>query len=210
MNKTLGIIIPYFMITAQCRDAFENLFNQVKQQLTEDMILYIYEDGQISDWLTKEKQDNIIIVSCNENKGVSYARNQGIDYLIDKVKYILFLDSDDRLDDDYLQTMLKHCKKNNYEIVESCFYVKDVKAEFNPNLVRCGVAGSAIQTKIIKEHRFDEKLQIGEDTKFMKEICDLSKYKKILANTNYYYQLGLNEFSLTMKYASKIISIYRN
>ena len=205
-KKILGIAIPYYMNVIQCEEHFKKLMEQINKQLTDDMIVFIYEDGQISDWLSEYKCNNIITNYELENKGVSYARNQCLEYLIDKVDYILFLDADDRLDNNYLKTMCKYCKNNEYEIYESGFYVKDTKTQFSPKLVRCGVAGSAIQTKIIGDTRFDEKLQIGEDTKFMKQVCDLSKYKKCYVPTNYYYQLGINEYSLTMNYANKKIN----
>lgn len=209
-KKTLGIAIPYFMITEQCKDAFQSLMKKINEQITNEIIVFIYEDGQISDWLQEYKKDNIIIVSCNINRGVSYARNTCINYLIDKVNYILFLDSDDNIDNDYLQKMLESCKENKYEIYESGFYVKDMITTFNSNLRRCGVAGSAIKTNIIKGHRFDENLQIGEDTKFMKNVFDLDKHKKQYVDTFYYYQLGINQDSLTMRYANKVIDKTRN
>ena len=210
-KKTLGIAIPYWKNTIQCEEQFKKLMEKINQQLTDDMIVYIYEDGQYSEWLSEydNTSDNDICVVFNlYNHGVSYARNQCLFFLTEfvDVDYILFLDSDDTIDDDYLQTMCEYCKKNEYEIYESGFYVKDVLTQFSPTLVRCGVVGSAIKTDIIGDTKFDEHLQIGEDTKFMKEVCDLSKYKKCFVPTYYHYQLGINEYSLTMNYANKIIS----
>lgn len=210
MNKTLGVAIPCFINTAQCKDAFKNLMEQLNSQITDDIILYIYEDGQESEWLQQYKNNNIIIEGNLVNKGVSYARNKGIDYLIDKVDYILFMDCDDRLDDNYLQKMLESCKENKYEIYESGFYINNSKTDFNVNVKRCGVCGSAIQTKIIKNNRFDEQLQIGEDTKFINNVFDLDKHKKQYVDTFYYYQLGINQDSLTMRYSNKVIDKTRN
>lgn len=204
-KKTLGIAIPYRMTIIQCEEPFKKLMQQVKEQLNEDMLVYVYEDGQYSSWLDEYAKGNIKIVSDLINYGVSYARNKCLDYLLDKVNYILFLDADDKLDDDYLEKMYKECKRAKYKIIESGFYVRENKAEFNANVVRCGVVGSAIKSSIIGNVRFDENLQIGEDTKFMKQVCDLNKYTKKYVDTNYYYQLGINEMSLTMMYANKII-----
>ena len=206
-KKTLGIIIPYYKNSEECEIAFKNLMEKISSQLTNDMILYIYEDGQYSEWLDDKKYDrpNIRHSGMKTNKGVSRARNVGIDYLIDKVNYILFIDSDDMIEDNYLQKMCEYCADNTHEIIESTFLVKDTITEFNRNFVRCGVAGSAIQTKIIGDIRFDEKLQIGEDTKFMHEVCDLTKYRKKHAPTKYIYQLGINNNSLTMLHSRKEI-----
>ena len=202
----LGIAIPYYCNSLECEINFKRLMEELNKQLTNDMILYVFEDGQVSEWLLEYKQkDNIMITGSLENKGVSYARNKAIDYLIDKTKYILFIDSDDIVENNYLQKMWEYCADNTHEIIESTFLINGNLAQFNRNLIRSGVAGSALQTKIIGDIRFDETLEIGEDTKFMNEVCDLTKYRKKHAPTQYIYQLGLNGNSLTMRYSRKEI-----
>ena len=199
-KKTLGIIIPYYKNSEECEIAFKRLMETLNKQLTNDMIMYIYEDGQFSEWLEPYRLFINIVVKGDDkvNKGVSYARNQGIDYLIDKVNYILWLDSDDMVEDNYLKVMYEYCADMTHEIVESTIVIKDQIAKYDPKLIRCGVAGSALQTKIIGNIRFDESLQIGEDTKFMHDVIDLTKYRKRHAPTKYFYQLGINNNSLTM------------
>ena len=123
--------------------------------------------------------------------------------------YILFLDSGDEIADDYLKVMHEYCADNSHEVVESLFSINGNDAQYNPKILRCGVAGSAIKTEIIGKKRFDEKLQIGEDTKFMMDVVDLSKHRKKLAKTKYTYLLGTNEQSLTMRFYKKIIGKYR-
>jgi len=200
----MGIIIPYYYNSTECETAFKRLMSELDKQLTNDMILYVYEDGQTSDWLKEYAKDNVI-KSSKRNKGVSYARNQGIDYLIDKVKYILFIDSDDIVENNYLPKMCEYCADNTHEIIESTFLINGQQATFDRNVVRSGVAGSALQTRIIGDIRFEENLQIGEDTNFMHNVVDLSKQRKKHAPTQYIYQLGLNNESLTKKFERKEI-----
>lgn len=199
-RKLLGILIPYYKNSQACEDAFKELMHQIDMQLNGDMLLYIYEDGQESEWLKEYNSFNVKIVSNKVNKGVSYARNQGLEYLLDKVEYILFLDSDDRLSDDYLDIMYKYCADRTHEFVESSFNINGVLAQYDSKLVRSSPAGTAIKVEVIGNTRFDEKLQIGEDTNFIHDICDLTLYRKRHAPTCYYYQLGRNYDSLTMKH----------
>lgn len=200
MNKlVLGILIPYFKNSEECEETFRHLMIKLSQQITDKMILYVYEDGQKSDWLLEYKQENIIIDGSTKNKGVSYARNKGLDYLIDKVNYILFLDSDDIISNNFLSSTYEYCADNSHEIIEPNFYIREYKTPYDPHKVRCGCAASAIQTRIIGDIRFDEKLQIGEDTKFMEDVCDLSKYRKKLSKADYFYQFGINQNSLTKR-----------
>ena len=166
MNKRLlGILIPYYKNSEKCEIAFKKLMEVLTPQLTDDMLLYIYEDGQVSDWLWKIKNDNIMLESNPQNKGVSHARNCGIDYLIDKVEYILFIDSDDMVDKDYLKIMYQYCADRTHEIIESWLCINGIMAKFDSKKIRNGCAGSSIQTKIIGNKRFKRNLQIAEDTK---------------------------------------------
>ena len=199
-KKTLGILIPYYKNSDECEVQFKMLMRQLDKQMTDDMIMYVYEDGQVSDWLKEYEKDNIIIISCETNKGVSYARNAGLEYLIDKVNYILTIDSDDYVDDDYLPKMCEYCADNTHDFIESLFYIKKGLIEYQPKVVRSCTCGTAIKTSVIGKHRFKNKLQIGEDTDFMNKISDLSKQRKKLCRTIYYYQLGINPNSLTMLY----------
>lgn len=209
MNKTLGVLIPYYKNSEECELRFKKLMECLVPQLTDDMILYVYEDGQVSEWLKKYKQPNIVIKSCRKNKGVSVARNSGIDYLIDKVEYILFIDSDDMVENNYLTKVHEYCADRSHDIIETTFYIKDQLMEYNPKEVRSCAASSAIRVNVIGNHRFDENVQIGEDTRFMNEIVDLKKYRKKYCKTDYYYQLGTNPNSLIKRYERKEIGEFR-
>lgn len=208
----LGICIPYFKNTEQCEIAFKELMEKIGKQLDDKMLLCVYEDGQVSDWLVeyqKKLGDKMFLIQNPVNYGVSYARNRILDYLVDKSLYVLFIDSDDDIDDDYLKVMSQYCGDNSHEVVESGFLINGVRAQFNKNILRCGAAGSAIQSRLLRNKRFDENLQIGEDTKFMGDVIDLTKHRKKYADTDYYYKLGNNSESLTMRYDKKAISKVR-
>ena len=206
MNKiTLGICIPYYKNSEECEIKFKDLMQTIFPQLTDDMILYVYEDGQVSDWLQEYKRKNVIIKSCKENKGVSYARNRAIDYLINKVDYILFIDSDDMVEKNYLTKVHEYSADRTHEIIETTFYIKGVLMDYNPREVRSCASSSCLKTSIIGKHRFNEKIQIGEDTEFMNEVVDLSKYRKKYCRTDYYYQLGVNPNSLIKRYERREI-----
>ena len=199
----LGIIIPYYKNSIVCEEKFKLLMEVINNQLTSDMILYIYEDGQYSDWLDEYVgYHNIFVFGDEENHGVSYARNQGLEFFFHPyvdIDYILFLDSDDMIDKNYLKIMYK-AMDGKTDILESRFFVKDRILKFGINDIRTGCCGSCIRAELIKNIRFDENLLIGEDTKFMQDLWKNHKIKKNLVETNYYYNLGSNANSLWMRY----------
>lgn len=208
MNKTLGICIPYYKNSEECEIEFKKLMEILTPQLTDDMILYVYEDGQVSEWLwdiKKDFGDNFILESNPVNKGVSYARNRAIDYLIDKVEYILFIDSDDIVAKDYLTMVHEYCADRSHDIIETTFYINGRLMNYNPKEVRSCASSSCLRVSVIGDHRFNEKLQIGEDTEFMNEVVDLTKYRKKYCKSDYYYQLGINPNSAIKRYERKEI-----
>ena len=204
-KKCLGICIPYYKNSEECEIEFKELMEVLVPQLTDDMILYVYEDGQKSEWL-QEYKDKVIIRGSKKNKGVSYARNQAIDYLMDKVDYILFIDSDDYVSKNYLTAVHEYCADRTHEIIETTFYINGQLMQYNPREIRSCASSSCLMTKVIGNHRFNEKLQIGEDTEFMNEVVDLTKYrKKYCKYAEYYYQLGVNPNSAIKRYERKEI-----
>ena len=209
-KKTLGIVIPYYKNDEICETAFKELMKLIDKQITDDMLVYIYEDGQYSMWLSTYKKENIIIDGECINKGLSYARNKSIDYLIDNVEYILFLDSDDLISDNYLSEMVKACQYKDYDIYESRFFIgksMEYQIPFKQTENRYSVTGQAFSTKLIGKNRFDTSIQIGEDTEFMNRVVDPKKIKKMYVGTaDYIYQLGLNRKSLTMLFQRGLIS----
>lgn len=207
-KKAIGVAIPYYKNSEECETNFKELMMSIVNQLinpkvSNNIVIYIYEDGQFSNWLweySKKSPDIIKVKSVAKNKGVSVARNYLLDQLIDKVEYILFLDSDDKIDDDYLRVMYEYCADMTHEVIEPIFQENKFESKYNKNLIRCGVAGEAIKTSIIGDIRFDETRQIAEDCDFSHTVIDLTKHRKRNAKTKYYYQLGANPNSLTMKY----------
>lgn len=198
----LGIVIPYYKNSDACERNFRLLMEVLVKQLNDNIVLYIYEDGQFSVWLDKYIDYNVYITGDDINHGVSYARNTGLDFIFNlegDIDYILFLDSDDMIDPNYINMMYNSLDKR-YDILESRLFIKDKLYEYGDNNIRNGVCGQCIKADLIKDIRFDENICIGEDTLFMKELWSRYNIKKKLIETNYYYNLGDNLKSLWMRF----------
>ena len=198
----LGIIIPYYKNNLVCERNFKLLMKTLSNQLNDNMILYIYEDGQYSKWLDKYSNYNIYIGFSYTNKGVSYARNQGLNFFknYEVIDYILFLDSDDMIDGNYLKILYQSLDKK-YDILESRLFIKDRLYKYSDTDIRDGVCGQVIKFDLIKDLRFNENICIGEDTLFMRDLWHNRKLIKKLVETNYYYNLGDNRNSLWMRFS---------
>lgn len=209
-EKILGVVIPYYVNNDICEVAFKKLMEEISKQMNNNIYLVVYEDGQVSSWLSKYLKDihNMIVLRDKVNKGLSHARNKCIDHLQKlKVDYILFLDSDDEISDNYLSEMYEFINNGNADIYESRFTIGTGREiQFRENENRYSVTGQAFKSSIIGKNRFDETIQIGEDTEFMNRVIDPKKIKKqYVYNANYIYHLGLNRNSLTMLFQRGLI-----
>lgn len=97
MDKILSIIIPFYNSGKTLNSCLQSLQSIFDKDCVE---IILVDDGSEDNSLRiaktfKSKHKNTILVHLDSNKGVSFARNTGLK--IAKGKYILFLDSDDKL-----------------------------------------------------------------------------------------------------------------
>jgi len=208
----IGIIIPYYENQKIMRSKLEWLLYVLEDQIEHNIEIVIVDDGSKAYWLDKY-QKKFTIIHLKQNKGVSNARNVGLEHLLSKnVDYIGFIDGDDSVSSDYINEakwlMLEH-----YDFIDSRFVQEGLEIfgslkgfDRQKTIKRGGVAGCFIKSSIIGDIRFNEKLQIGEDTKFVDDVIDLKKHKKGVSMGIYVYNLGVNSDSLTMRHARKEIS----
>ena len=93
-------------------DLLPRCYESMKRQTNKEFIWMIIDDGSTDGSLKilreYEKNDPRVTVIDQENKGVSVARNVGIELALQsKCEFITFMDSDDYLTDDSLETVVK-------------------------------------------------------------------------------------------------------
>ena len=116
MDKKLSIIIPCYNVEKYIAECLESVCNARDAEVEVICVNDGSTDGTLSiieQW--KQKDDRIIIIN-QENKGVSAARNQGLN--LAKGEFIYFLDGDDKVAD---VAILKKCceqmQRDNLEIL---------------------------------------------------------------------------------------------
>ena len=116
LDKKLSIIIPCYNVEKYIAECLESVCNARDAEVEVICVNDGSTDGTLSiieQW--KQKDDRIIIIN-QENKGVSAARNQGLN--LAKGEFIYFLDGDDKVAD---VAILKKCceqmQRDNLEIL---------------------------------------------------------------------------------------------
>lgn len=112
----ISVIIPVYKVEAYLKRCVESIVNQTYQNLE----IILVDDGSpdrcpilCDGWAQK---DNRIRVIHKENGGLSDARNAGM--AVATGGYISFVDSDDWVESDFLQTMFDLLQKTKADIAE--------------------------------------------------------------------------------------------
>lgn len=122
-KKTLiSIIVPVY----NTEKYIERCLDSIMKQDYPNFEVILVNDGSTDESRIiiqkyKEKYKNISYIK-QENKGVGAARNAGIK--VAKGDYISFVDSDDYISKDFIETMMKSLQQNNSDIAECIFYLK--------------------------------------------------------------------------------------
>ena len=184
-----SIIIPVFNM----EKTLERCVDSVLKQSCKDWEIILVNDGSIdkSGVISKyfsENHENIHYY-FQENKGVSSARNLGIEK--SNAEWMIFLDADDYWDDNYLQKIFE-CTKSNCDIVITgitkilenrnkikilsdkigFFSIDDLLVDFMSVQLNSGIYGfvsnKIIKTSIVKKNqlKFNNRIKLCEDLDF--------------------------------------------
>ena len=126
MNELVSIVIPVYNISSY----LEECLNSIIMQTYKELEVLVVDDGSQDDSLSICKKfaliDDRFRVIHQENKGVVGARQTGIENATGK--YIAFIDGDDWIDEDMIQTMVDAlgdsdmvCAGVNWEKEKDCF-----------------------------------------------------------------------------------------
>lgn len=118
MKGLVSVIIPVYNVEEYLRKCLDSVINQTYTNLE----IICIDDGSPdnSGAILDEyaKKDSRIIVIHQENAGVAAARNRGLD--IAKGEYIAFVDSDDWVEPECYETMVKQMEENPDVDLVSC------------------------------------------------------------------------------------------
>lgn len=209
MDNLITIIIPVYNAEEYLDRNLKSIINQTYKNLE---ILAINDgstDRSIKILKKYEKKDKRIIVIDKENEGVSITRNLGISMA--KGKYVCFIDSDDYIKEDMIETMYNCIKEKKTEIVR-CSYYKvmndgQIKEECsreeliknpikNENFINRIINGEIktfvvllmIKNNLIKECSFDKNLKFMEDMLFYLNLLSRCTSLYIMSKPLYYYE----------------------
>jgi len=198
MHK-VSIIVPVYNMEKYLRKCLDSLINQTYENIE----IIIINDGSTdnSDEIINEyaKKHNNIVYYSKENEGVSLTRNRGLDLATGE--YIMFVDSDDYVSSDIVETLINLAVNNDLDIVTS-------------DIIKFYTDGTEEYFKTNKEFSVDEVKNyiIGDSGPcaklFKKEIINKIRFRKIAyEDLDVIPVLGL--YTSKMGYINKAMYYYR-
>lgn len=217
----ISIIVPVY----NTEKYITRCINSILEQTFENWELLLIDDGsrdssgKICDIF--QKKDSRIKVIHKKNEGVSIARNLGI--TLSKGNYITFIDSDDWVENDYLEIMYKMIKIMNVDIlVTGCLY-KEKNRVYNPFSIgkeqvynrddfqieffkqdkfMWTIYDKLYKKYLFKNHKFDIRLKIAEDMMLFWELISEAKRIGYYPLYKYYYDKTASQ-TMTSEFSSK-------
>lgn len=131
MEQKVSVIVPIYKVEPYLKRAVASILHQTYHNLE----IILVDDGspdqcgRICDDYAKE--DNRITVIHKENGGLSDARNAGLDAA--HGEYIVFVDSDDFIAEDYVETLMQCLKKYDADVA-MCSYAVTASVELDESI----------------------------------------------------------------------------
>lgn len=209
-NRSISVIVPIY----NAEETLPACIGDILQQSYTDFELLLIDDGS-TDRSSEIADDyasryGFITVVHQQNRGVSAARNRGLS--LARGKYIVFVDADDGVNQDYLSTFMRYAGSADISIGNMALIYEEIRASIRsltPQLISdhdgmlrfllslfpldipISSCNCLLRRSVIEEYqlKFDEQIHACEDTEFMLRYLSHVRTMQVFNEANYYYRM---------------------
>lgn len=221
----ISVIVPVYNVENYLEKCLNSLINQTLKNIE----IIIINDGStdnsknIIDKYT-QKYKNIRSKTI-KNKGVSHARNLGVE--LSKGEYVAFVDSDDYVNENMYEKMYIKAKTNDFDVISTNVNLiyknntKKINAVFKQDILNNEImkkrflidSYAVVWNKIYKKSlikcvKFNEHSNYCEDVQYLYEVLPLANSIGFVDDYNYNYVQRKN--SLITTYDEKVYQVINN
>ena len=207
----ISIIIPVYNVKPYLRKCLDSVINQTYRELE----ILIVDDGSTDgsgEICDEYKKDERVIVFHTENRGLSCARNVGLDNA--KGEWIGFVDSDDWIEPDMYEALLKKAEESGADVVECGFFMEYISQTIERSANLETVCGTEAIEALIKQKISNTvwnklwKSQVFADIRFPagRDFEDISTVYKLFRDARV---VGINGAYYHWRKRASSISNYR-
>lgn len=207
--EKISVVIPVFNVEKFLSECLTSVTNQTYKNLE----IIIINDGSSdnSPKIIKEFQqkDNRIILIEQENLGPSTARNRGVEAATGD--FIVFIDSDDWIDLDFIEKLHNAIKKTDADIAAASIIRKrknsekyrthyteeNISSTLKEKIIACDIPrccyvwNKLYKTELVRQIPFTEGVYF-EDVLWLPKLLKAAKTLVTVPETNYYYRVNPN------------------
>ena len=216
-DAKISVIVPVYKVEKYLDRCVESIVNQTYKNLE----IILVDDGSPDNcpamcdaWIEKDERIRVI---HKENGGLSSARNAALD--ISTGEYVCFVDSDDWIDSDMIEVLVR-CVSEKKADVAMCGFYMDYSGERESDHVSSGskviegegifkafildeirpeMCGKLYAMNLFLDMRFDTKTKYAEDLQMNYHI--MKKVKSFVSlDTCKYHYIQSNDGSITAPY----------
>lgn len=206
----ISILIPVYNAEKYLEECLLSVINQSLKEIEIILINDGSSDNSLNILKKYEKSDERIKVFTQVNQGVSISRNNALKYV--KGKYILWIDSDDYIEE-CLEEVYNTAEKENSDIIvmdyyldkNKIFYMKDNIENNKIDYINSIILGKSsgylwnklIKTSVYKNNNiiFPENITCGEDRVVLPKLVYYSNKITKLNKAFYHYRYTPNSLS---------------
>ena len=209
-KSSISVIVPIY----NAEQTLSECIDGILQQSCSDLELLLIDDGSTDH--SSEIADNyashyeFITAVHQQNRGVSAARNRGLS--LAKGKYIVFIDADDWVNQDYLSTFIRYAESADITVGNMVLFYSETRTTVHrlPTQLFCdhdemlrfllslfpldipiSACNCLLRRSVIEEYqlKFDEQIRVCEDTEFILRYLSHVKSMQVFNDANYYYRM---------------------
>lgn len=218
MESIVSVIVPVYNSEKYISKCIESIINQTYQNIE----IILINDGSkdnsqkiINEY--KQRFPDKINAIEQKNKGVATTRNESIK--IANGDYIMFVDNDDFLDNNYIETFVNEIQKSDYDAVFGGYRRPDENGKIIKEMCLKNQEWSKFMimapwAKIFKKsYLIDNNIQflnvnLGEDIYFSLKVILLSKKIKIIPYIGYNWFFNTSSISNTVQKNITQLQVY--
>lgn len=220
----ISVIIPCYNVEKYVEKCIDSILNQKYKKLE---IILVDDCSTDNTWkiINKyaKKYENVTAIKNEKNSGAGYSRNNALKYA--KYDLVSFIDSDDYVESNYYDSMIKQMKKEKSDVVVCDIFVKydsvdgtDTRGQacinsknkysFVDNGLAASPCNKIFKKKDLLKYPFPEGI-MNEDIATV--IPTLVRAKKISYNTDTYYNYIQRESSAqNSRLSEKRLDIFKS
>lgn len=200
----VSVIIPVYNVEKYLSRCLDSILNQTCTDYEVICINDCSPDGcqSILEEYQKSNPEKLNVLVNEQNMGLGRTRERGIRH--SRGEWLLFIDSDDYVRNDYIETYLKAMEQGDYDVIAGG-YVRDVEGNLEEHKVTYDewtiitypiACAKLIRKRFLTDNRIEfSDIRCGEDIYFSLQVFYFGAKYRSIDYVGYYYYFNRNSIT---------------